>query len=177
MDTRTLFTALLALVALQRLFELVLSRRNERWVRERGGYEVGAGHYPAMVALHAAFLVSCLAEVWLLERPFAPPLAAAMVTVLVVATALRYWAIRSLGRRWTTRVLVLPGAEPVRDGPYRFLPHPNYLAVVLEIAALPLVHTAWITAVVFTAANAALLRVRVRVEGRGLREAPPPAEG
>lgn len=170
LDTRVLYTALVALVAAQRLAELAVSRRNERRLRERGAVEVGSGHYPWMVALHTAFLVSCPAEVWLLERPLVPWLAAAALAVLVAASALRYWTLRTLGPRWSTRILVLPGAPPVVDGPYRFVRHPNYLAVVLEIAALPLVHTAWATALSFSVANGLLLRVRIRAEEAGLCE-------
>lgn len=169
-DSRALYTALVAAVALQRLAELAVSRRHERWLRARGAHEVGAGHYPWMVALHTAFLASCVLEVWLLSPPLRPPLAAAMLAVLAAATGLRYWALTTLGRRWTTRVLILPGAPRIEGGPYRFLAHPNYLAVVLEIAALPLVHGAWRTALGFTLANAALLTVRIREEERGLRE-------
>lgn len=166
--TLWLYTGLIGLVVVQRLAELRVAQRNRRWLEERGAVEIGGGHYPVMVVLHTAFLVACLAEPWLLDRPFVPVLAAAMVGVLAVATALRIWAIRSLGRRWTTRVLVLEGAPPVTTGPYRYVSHPNYLAVVLEVAALPLVHTAWLTAAVFTAANALVLTVRIRVEERGL---------
>ncbi|HLE85763.1 MAG TPA: isoprenylcysteine carboxylmethyltransferase family protein [Thermoanaerobaculia bacterium] len=167
-DTRVIYTALVGLVALQRLAELALSRRHERRLRSRGAVEVGDGHYPWMVALHAAFLVSCLAEVWWLARPFVPALAAIALAVLVAATGLRIWTLRTLGGRWTTRVLVLPGEALVTGGPYRHLRHPNYLAVVLEVAALPLVHTAWATALAFSAANALLLRVRIGVEERAL---------
>lgn len=169
LDTRLLFTVLLALIVLQRLGELALSRRNQEWLLARGGREIGAGHYPAMVVLHSLFLASCLVEVWWWGRPFDLRLALAMLAVLAVATALRYWAIRTLGRRWTTRILLLPDAPRIREGPYRFFSHPNYLAVILEIAALPLVHTAWLTAAVFTVANSTLLAVRVRVEEQGLR--------
>ena len=169
LDTRLLFTGLLALVVVQRLGELAVARRNQEWLLARGGREIGAAHYPVMVVLHTLFLVSCLVEVWLAGRPFVPALAVSMVALLLLATGLRYWAIRSLGRRWTTRVIVLPGAPRIESGPYRYFPHPNYLAVVVEIAALPLVHTAWLTAVVFTVANAAVLAVRIRVEERGLR--------
>lgn len=163
-ETRTLFTGLVALVAVQRLMELRVSRRNEARLRERGAEEAGAGHYPWMVILHTAFLVSCVAEVHLLGRPFVAPLAGVALIVLAAATLLRWWTLRTLGRRWTTRVLVVPGESPVTAGPFRFLRHPNYLAVVLEVAALPLVHTAWLTALAFTAANALLLRVRIRAE-------------
>lgn len=162
------YVALVALVALQRLLELAVSKRNERRLRERGAVEAGRGHYPWMVALHTAFLLSCLAEVWLLRRPFVLDLAVLALAVLVAASVLRYWTIRRLGGRWSTRVLVLPGEPPVVGGPYRFLRHPNYLAVVLEIAALPLVHTAWLTALVFSVANAILLGVRIRAEEAAL---------
>jgi methyltransferase len=168
LDSRLLYTGLVLLVALQRLAELALSRRHERRLRERGAIEVGAGHYPWMVALHAAFLASCLAEVWWLKRPFVPALAAIAIAALLAATGLRAWTLRTLGERWTTRVLVLPGKALVAGGPYRFLRHPNYLAVVLEVAALPLVHTAWATAIVFSALNLVLLRVRIGVEERAL---------
>jgi len=167
-DSRLLYTGLVLLVALQRLAELALSRRHERRLRSRGAVEVGGGHYPWMVALHAAFLAFCLAEVWWLGRPFVPALAAIALVVLLAATGLRAWTLRTLGARWTTRVLVLPGEPLVAGGPYRFLRHPNYLAVVLELAALPLVHTAWATAVVFSALNLVLLRVRIGVEERAL---------
>lgn len=166
--TRVLYTVLVTLVALQRVAELAVSKRNERRLRAAGAVEAGAGHYPVMVALHTAFLVSCVAEVWLLRRPFVPLLAAVALAVLVVASALRYWTLSTLGGRWSTRVLVPPNAPPVTGGPYRHLRHPNYLAVVLEVAALPLVHTAWLTAVVFTVANGALLAVRIRTEEAAL---------
>lgn len=170
-DTRTLYTGLVGVVAVQRLVELRVSRGNERRLRARGAQEAGAGHYPWMVALHTAFLASCVAEVYLLERPFVRPLAGLALAGLVAATVLRWWALRTLGGRWTTRVLVLPGESPVTGGPFRHLRHPNYLAVVLEVAALPLVHAAWATAVLFSAANALLLRVRIRTEEAAWRAA------
>jgi len=167
-DTRLLFTALVAVVALQRLAELRLARHNARRKLAAGGVEAGAGHYPVMIVLHTLFLVSCVAEVWLLERPFLPWLAAAMVGVLVLASALRWWVIAALGGAWTTRVIVVPGRSLVASGPYRFVPHPNYVAVAMEVAALPLVHTAYLTAAVFTIANGALLAVRIRAEDAAL---------
>lgn len=170
-DTRTLYTGLVGLVAVQRLVELRVSRGNERRLRLRGAEEAGAGHYPWMVALHTVFLASCVAEVHLLDRPFVAPLAGIALTGLVAATTLRWWTLRTLGGRWTTRVLVLPGESPVTGGPFRHLRHPNYLAVVLEMAALPLVHAAWGTALLFSAANALLLRVRIRAEEAAWRAA------
>jgi methyltransferase len=160
--------ALLGLVGLERLAELVVANKNARWSFERGAVEHGRGHYPAMVALHAALLAGCALEPVLLDRPFVPWLGIAALAVVVLAQALRWWVIRTLGPRWNTRVLVIPGGERVAYGPFRFLRHPNYVAVILEGMALPLVHTAWITALSFTVLNALLLRVRVGVEDRAL---------
>lgn len=167
-DSRLLYTLLVAGVAVQRLFELRLARRHQRALLARGGVEAAARHYPAMVLLHAAFLAACPLEVWGLHRPFRPGLAAAMAALLAAAQVLRYWAIATLGERWTTRIVCLPGAAPITGGPYRFLRHPNYLAVAVEIAALPLLHGAWLTAAVFSAANAMLLAVRIREEEAAL---------
>ena len=168
-DSRVAFTGLVALVAVQRLCELAISNRHLVRLRARGGFEVGADHYPWMVALHVAFLFSCVFEVWLFERTFFPALAVVSVLVLVAAQGLRVWTLRTLGDRWTTRVMVVPGEELIPDGPYRWIRHPNYLVVVIEIAVLPLVHAAWLTAVVFTILNLAMLRLRVGVEEEALR--------
>ncbi|HEV3074229.1 MAG TPA: isoprenylcysteine carboxylmethyltransferase family protein [Thermoanaerobaculia bacterium] len=167
-DSRVLYTLLIAGVAAQRLVELRLARRHQRALEARGAVEVAPRHYRAMVLLHGAFLVACPLEVWWLRRPFLPALAAAMAALLVAAQALRYWAIATLGERWTTRIVCLPGVPPVSAGPYRFLRHPNYLAVVAEMAALPLLHGAWLTAAVYSAANAAVLTVRIRAEESAL---------
>jgi methyltransferase len=164
------YTALVGAVALERLFELYRAERNRRRALARGGIESGEGHYPSMVALHAGFLVACPLEVWLLGRPFVPALALAMLGLLALSMALRYWAIATLGERWCTRIVVVPGEAAIVSGPYRFLRHPNYLAVVIEIVALPLVHTAYLTAVVASALNAWLLAVRIGAEERALRE-------
>jgi methyltransferase len=160
--------ALVALVALERVAELVVSRRNAGRLRAQGAVEAGRGHYPVMVAFHAALLAACLAEPALLapEWPWAATLPAAGLVAL--AQALRWWVIRTLGERWTTEVLVPPGAPPVRAGPYRWLRHPNYLAVVVEVAALPLAAGAWRTAIAATLGNALLLAVRIRAEERAL---------
>ncbi|MEW1563500.1 isoprenylcysteine carboxylmethyltransferase family protein [Streptomyces sp. NPDC093509] len=168
---------LVAVVAAERVAELVVARRNERWSVARGSTVAGQGHYPAMVALHTGLLAGCLAEVWLAGRPFVPALAWPMLAVLAAAQGLRWWCIRSLGPRWNTRVIVVPGLPLVAKGPYRWrrLRHPNYVAVVAEGVALPLVHTAWVTAVVFTVLNAVLLRVRIRCENRALASATAPA--
>jgi methyltransferase len=162
------YALLIAVVACERLAELVIARRNLAWSLERGGVEVGAGHYPVMVVLHTAFLVGCLAEVILLDRPFLPALGWSMLAIVVAAQVLRWWCITSLGPRWNTRVVVIPGAPRVNGGPYRLFSHPNYVAVVAEGIALPLVHTAWITALVFTVLNAALLTRRITTENAAL---------
>jgi methyltransferase len=129
-----------------------------------------------MVALHTGLLIACPAEVWLADRPFVPALAWPMLAVLAGAQALRWWCIHTLGPRWNTRVIVVPGLPLVTGGPYRWrwLRHPNYVAVVAEGLALPLVHTAWITATVFTVLNAVLLTVRIRCENRALAAATTP---
>ena len=164
--------ALIALVVAVRFVELGVAKRNRAWAMERGGVESGAEHYPVMVTLHTALFVGCLLEVPLADRPFLPWLGWPMLALLAGAHALRWWCIRTLGPQWNTRVIRVPGAPLVSGGPYRWLPHPNYVAVVVEGFALPLVHTAWITALAFTVLNALLLRVRLRVETEALATAP-----
>ena len=163
-----LYLLLILAVGLERLAELVVSQRNLSWSRARGGAESGAGHYPVMVALHTGLLAGCLLESWLGHRPFLPGLGWPMLALVLLAQGLRWWCIATLGQQWNTRVVVVPGLPRVMAGPYRWLPHPNYLAVVVEGAALPLVHTAWLTALVFTVLNGWLLAVRIRVENQAL---------
>jgi methyltransferase len=163
-----LFLLLISATAFERLAELALSRRNAAWSFARGGKEYGRGHYPLMVALHVGLLVGAPAEVLLLARPFLPVLGWPMLSLTLAAHALRWTAVGTLGAHWTTRVIVLPGHERIRSGPYRFIRHPNYLAVVVEGFALPLVHSAWITATLFTSANLPLMAVRIRCEERAL---------
>ena len=162
------YVLLIAAVAVERIAELVVSQRNLAWSRVRGGVEFGAGDYPAMVVLDTTLLAGCLLEAMLLHRPFLPALGWPMLAVVLAAQGLRWWCITTLGHQWNTRVVVIPDASRVTGGPYRLLPHPNYVAVVLEGFALPLVHTAWITALTFTALNAALLTTRIRVENEAL---------
>ncbi|MGZ6162470.1 MAG: isoprenylcysteine carboxyl methyltransferase family protein [Myxococcaceae bacterium] len=164
------YLGLLLLVALERVVELVLSARNARLARARGGVETGQGHYPVMAVFHGLFLVACALEVVLLRRPFPGAPGWVALGVVLGAQALRYWAIATLGWRWNTRIVVVPGTTPVTAGPYRWVRHPNYVAVIAEMIALPLVHGAWLTALVFSVGNALLLRVRIRAEERALGE-------
>lgn len=163
-----LYTAGIALVAVERLGELRLSKHHAEWALARGAVEVGRGHYRVMAVFHLLFLVACVAEPRLLHRPFPGWPGFVALGAAGLAQALRYWAVATLGDRWNTRIIVLPGAPPVTGGPYRFLRHPNYLAVVVELVSLPLVHGAWLTAVVFSLGNAALLAVRIRAEEAAL---------
>jgi methyltransferase len=160
------YTLLIAAVSVERAAELVVSQRNLAWSHARGGVEAGARHYPLMVMLHIGLLAGCLVEA--MYRPFLPALGWPMFALVLVAQGLRWWCIVTLGRQWNTRVVVIPTAARVTSGPYRFVPHPNYVAVAAEGIALPLVHSAWITAVVFTVVNAVLLRTRIRVEDAAL---------
>ena len=155
-------------VGIERLIELIVAKRNAAWAFARGGREFGHGHYPVMVALHSLLLLGCVAEVWLLHRPFLAWLGWPMLALVVAAQALRWWCITTLGRRWNTLVIVIPGEPLVQRGPYRFIRHPNYVAVAAEGLALPLVHTAWVTALCFTIANALLMWVRIGIENRAL---------
>lgn len=170
MGTTGWYAVLVGLVALERVAELVVSTRNARWAFARGGVESGRGHFPAMVALHTGFLIACLAEVVAVPREFVPALGWPMLAVAIGSQALRWWCIATLGPQWNTRVIVVPGLRRVTEGPYRFFAHPNYVAVVVEGIALPLVHSAWWTALGFTALNAAVLRARLRAENAALTQ-------
>ena len=162
-----IFLLFLTFVILQRLSELMLAKRNEKTVRNEGAVEYDAGGYRVIVIMHTAFLVSFVAEYFLLGRSLSPywlPL----VCVFVAAQLLRYWAIRSLGKFWNTRILIVPGERLVTKGPYKYLRHPNYVSVVIEIAVIPLIFSCYITAVVFTVLNLLALRRRIRIEESAL---------
>jgi methyltransferase len=164
----TWYALLIGAVVIERLIEVVVAERNRAVSKAHGGVEFGAGHYPLMVALHVGLLAGCLVEPIVLQRNFIPVLGWPMFAVVVGAQALRWWCITTLDYQWNTRVIVIPGASRVTGGPYRLIPHPNYVAVIAEGVALPLVHTAWITALVFSLLNAWLLSTRIRVENGAL---------
>ena len=154
--------ALLAFVTLQRLVELPIAHANMKRLLAAGGHEVGAGHYPLLVAVHTAWLASLW---WLAPgRPLHLPFFALFVLIELG----RIWVLRTLGERWTTRIVVVPGETLVASGPYRFVNHPNYVVVIGEIAVLPLVFGLWKTALVFTVLNALALTIRVRAENKAL---------
>lgn len=163
-DSARAYLLFLGFILVERLFELVLSARNARRALARGGREVGQGHYRVMTVLHTAFLLACAGEVLVFQRAFPGALGWAALVGAVAAQALRYWAISTLGEHWNTRIIFIPGAQPVTSGPYRFVRHPNYVAVILEMACIPLIHGGYLTALLFSVANAVLLTVRIRAE-------------
>ena len=158
----TLTIVILALVTLQRFGELWLSNRNTRRLLAAGAHEIGSAHYPLIVAVHAAWL----AALWWLAP--GQPVALVWLALYVLLQVARAWVLASLGPRWTTRIIVLPGAPLVKAGPYRFVSHPNYVVVAAEIAVLPLVWGLWPVALIFSALNAAILAIRIREENRAL---------
>lgn len=162
------YLILLALLAAERVFELFISRRNARRALAHGGIEVGGDHYRVMVAMHTLFLISCAAESLFLARAISPFISMISLLGVILAQLLRYAAVMTLGERWSTRIIVMPDAAPVTRGLYRWIRHPNYVAVAIEIAALPMIRGCWITAGVFTIANAVMLAVRIPAEERAL---------
>jgi methyltransferase len=166
-----LYFGLILLTGAERVAELVISKRNAARAFSQGGVEFGQRHFPFMVTLHTGFLLACIAEVWLLDRPFIPALGIPMLVIALLCQAGRYWVIHTLGAQWNTRVIVVPGAGRVAAaGLYRWMRHPNYWIVAIEGIALPLVHTAWVTALVFTVLNAVLLlRFRIPIENGALK--------
>jgi methyltransferase len=162
--------ALIAIVAIQRLFETVYAARNARALLARGGVEIGRKHYPLIVALHGCWLIALV-----LALPSDPPIHLVPLALFLMLQGLRIWVIATLGPYWTTRIITLPGAPLIRRGPYRFLRHPNYIVAAGEIAALPLVFGEIWVAVIFSALNAAVLSWRIRVENRALAERRQPA--
>ena len=159
---------LIALVALQRLCELAISRRNVGRLLSRGGYEVGASHYPAIVAVHVAWI----AWLWMTVPADADPAWPWLALYLALACG-RAWVMLTLGPYWTTRIIHLPGEPLIRSGPYRFCSHPNYVVVAGEVAVLPLVFGQWRAALIFSFLNAAVLAWRIRVENAALKMRPP----
>lgn len=163
------FFSVIGFVVLQRIVELFVARNNEIWIRSQGGYEVGARHYPFMVAIHVGFFISLILEFMVFGRSvsaFLFPLFVGFVGLQMM----RVWVISSLGRFWNTKILVLPFAHVVKKGPFRLFRHPNYVVVTCEILVIPLMFDAYFTALVFTLLNLYILSVRIPIEEKALRE-------
>jgi methyltransferase len=167
-ESEVMFAALVVLVAAQRLWELAKSAEHEAKLRARGGVEHAPHQMWWMRLVHTGWLVAMPLEVMFFDRPFVLPVAIVASVIFIAGQLLRLSAMRALGERWTVKIMTVPGATLVDSGPFRHLRHPNYLGVILEIAALPLIHGAWLTALVFTFANGLLLRARVEAEDRAL---------
>ena len=165
-------TALLILVAIERIVELAVSKRNLAWSKDHGGLEFSFGHYPFMVFLHTSLLIGALVEVNISKPKLMAGLAWTMFALVIVSQILRWWCVATLGKRWNTRIVIVPNLPRITSGPYKYLSHPNYVAVVVEGFALPMVGFSWVTATVFTALNIPLLIVRIRAENKALATLP-----
>ena len=164
-----IFYLILAFVIIQRIVELFIAKKNEKLMLAKGAYEVGATHYPFMILLHISFFVCLLIEV-IYIKSFAT-LNYNLLIVFLLLQLLRVWCLVSLGPFWNTKIIILPGAEVVVKGPYSFMRHPNYLVVCLEIAVLPLMFQAYVTAICFTILNVIILSIRISIEEKALKEA------
>lgn len=158
----------IALIIVQRMVEVIIAKRNARWIKSKGGYEVGKNHYKYIVSLHALFFLSLLTEVTL-SPPVLYSWTVIPLTIFILAQVGRVWALSSLGKFWNTRIMVLPGAQVIVKGPYRFVKHPNYIIVITEILTLPLIFQAYWTAITFTILNACVLTIRIKAEESALR--------
>lgn len=163
------FYVILAFVIVQRLVELLIAKRNEKSMRAKGAYEVGASHYPFMILLHTSFFISLIIEVIYFKFIVIPDFV--LLAFFGLLQLLRVWCLISLGTFWNTKIIILPGANVVAKGPYAYIRHPNYLVVCLEILVLPLMFQAYITAICFTILNFIILSVRIPIEENALKEA------
>ena len=159
----------LTIVIIQRLVELFIAKRNEKWMKSQGALEAGASHYPYMVAMHVCFFIALIVEVIGFNRELSPvwPL---FLTLFLLAQVLRVWCLSSLGKYWNTKIIVLPNAEVVRKGPYKWIRHPNYVIVATELIVLPLQFSAYITAILFTLLNIWMMSVRIPAEEQALKK-------
>nr|MDH3075344.1 isoprenylcysteine carboxyl methyltransferase family protein [Bacillus velezensis]MDH3107177.1 isoprenylcysteine carboxyl methyltransferase family protein [Bacillus velezensis]MDH3138665.1 isoprenylcysteine carboxyl methyltransferase family protein [Bacillus velezensis] len=164
-----MFWLFIMLLAAQRIAEMIVAWRNEQKVKKQGAVEYGEGHYPFLVLMHVLFFVSLTAEVAAFQKTLSPRWAA-IICIILFVQGIRYWALLSLGRYWNTKILVVPDAELVRKGPYRWMKHPNYAVVILEFIFLPLLYGAYWTLFLFSILNACMLAVRIRAEEKALEE-------
>ena len=165
-----LFPIILSAVILQRLVELLIAKRNEKWMRSQGAFEAGAAHYPIMVAMHATFFISLLLEVVVFERALSP-FWTVLLGIFLLTQAARIWCLISLGKFWNTKIIILPGATVVQKGPYQWIRHPNYVIVTIELLVLPLLFGAYFTAILYSLLNIWMLSVRIPAEEKALKEA------
>lgn len=168
MVTKSLFTLLICLLALQRLWELNKSQTHVKRLLQQGGREHGAEHFPFMALLHGCWLVAMVVEVFVFDRQFNPVLASFALVLFVSGQILRILAMRALGGRWTARIITVPGLPPVTHALFRYVRHPNYIGVVLEIASAPLIHSAYLSSIIFSLLNLWLLKVRIAAEEKAL---------
>ncbi len=165
-----MFAVLILVLIMQRTFELMLAERNRRWSRARGGKESGGRHYGVIVAVHALFYLSLVLE-WRYWSHGWNPAWPVWLALVLGAQFVRLWAIQSLRRAWNTRIIVIPGMTPVERGPYRFIRHPNYLALIIEMFAIPVLCGDYVTAIVFSIANGVILARRIPEEERAMEQA------
>lgn len=165
-----LYVGFMVAVAIERMVELGISKRHQRIAFSAGATEHFPRHFKAMSLMHTLFLIACVAEVIWFKREFIPALGIPCLVLALLCQGLRYWVIATLKERWNVRIIVWPSFPPITTGPYRYLRHPNYLGVVIEMVVLPMIHNAWITAVVFSIANACVLYVRIKAEEQALGE-------
>lgn len=164
-----LFTLLIALVITQRIIELIIAKRNERWILSKGGYEVGAAHYPFMLLMHSTFFIMLFLEVTFLERSQSF-LWLFFLILFLIAQLGRFWCLYSLGKLWNTKIMILPNITIVREGPYRLFKHPNYFIVAVEFITFPLLFNAYLTAILFSLLNLWILSIRIPIEENALKE-------
>ena len=164
------FTMIIMIVIIQRLVELFVAKRNEKWMLGQGSFEVGAGHYPFMVAMHIAFFITLIFEFFIMDPPLSP-LWILFLMLFLIAQIARIWCLTSLGKFWNTKILILPGADVVKKGPYQFIRHPNYVIVTTELLVLPLLFSAYFTAIIFSLLNLWMLSVRIPAEEKALKKA------
>jgi len=157
------FILFILFVILQRLSELYIARRNEKWLRSQGAVEYGASHYPYIVALHTLFIISIIVEYMLKSNS---PIDYTFLVLFIVLLVFKFWTLSSLGKYWNTKIFRVPGSGPVKKGPYKIFKHPNYIDVICEIIIIPLVFHLYYTAIIFTVLNAIMLTVRIRVENK-----------
>ena len=153
---------------LERIVELVVSKQNQAWSFARGGVEYGESHYKWMVLMHAGFLLTMLGEFFSFQSIISNSVRMVAIFIAAICQLFRWWIIKTLGRQWNTRVIIVPGLSRITAGPYRYLKHPNYLVVAVETFVLPLIFGSWRTAVIFSVLNAFMMRVRIRVENDAL---------